>query len=121
MGVMHGTPVVGLPGNPVAVFVTFAHIVRPLIAAMVGAIATPITPSAVVADFRHRKKVGRREYLRVSLARRGTETIAIKYPVDGAGIITSLTRTDGLVDLDEDRLDVERGDRVSFIDYRQLT
>jgi molybdopterin molybdotransferase len=121
MGVMNGTPVVGLPGNPVAVFVTFAHIVRPLIAAMVGAIATPIMPSTVIADFCYRKKAGRREYLRVSLERRGTETIAKKYPVDGAGIITSLTRTDGLIDLAEDRLDVERGDPVPFIDYRQLT
>jgi molybdopterin molybdotransferase len=57
----------------------------------------------------------------VSLEQRGTQTIATKYPVDGAGVITSLTRTDGLVELGEDRLNVEPGDSVPFIDYRQLT
>jgi molybdopterin molybdotransferase len=121
MGIMHGTPLVGLPGNPVAVFVTFAYVLRPLLSAIAGAIPTPIIPSTVISGFRHRKKAGRREYLRVSLERRGTETVATKYPVDGAGVITSLTRTDGLVELGEDRTNVEPGDAVSFIDYRQLT
>ena len=121
MGVMNSTPLVGLPGNPVAVFVTFAYIVRPLIAAMAGVIPIPPVPSAVIAGFSYRKKAGRREYLRVSLEQRGTQTIATKYPVDGAGVITSLTRTDGLVELGEDRLNVEPGDSVPFIDYRQLT
>jgi len=121
MGVMNGTPLVGLPGNPVAVFVTFACVVRPLIAAIAGAIPTPIIPSTVTSGFRYRKKAGRREYLRVSLERRGTQTIATKYPVDGAGVITSLTRTDGLIELSEDRLNVEPGESVPFIDYRQLT
>ncbi len=121
MGVMNGTPLVGLPGNPVAVFVTFTYVVRPLISAIAGAIPIPLIPSTVISGFRYRKKAGRREYLRVSLERRGALTVATKYPVDGAGVITSLTRTDGLVELSEDRLDVEPGDSVPFIDYRQLT
>ena len=121
MGVMNSTPLVGLPGNPVAVFVTFAYIVRPLIAAMAGVIPIPPVPSAAIAGFSYRKKAGRREYLRVSLEQLGTQTIATRYPVDGAGVITSLTRTDGLVELGEDRLNVEPGDSVPFIDYRQLT
>jgi molybdopterin molybdotransferase len=121
MGVMNGTPLVGLPGNPVAVFVTFAYVLRPLIAAIAGAVPTPLIPSTVIAGFSYRKKAGRREYVRVSLERRGAQTIATKYPVDGAGVITSLTRTDGLIELGEDRLNVEPGDSVPFIDYRQLT
>ncbi len=121
MGVMEGTPLIGLPGNPVAVFVTFAHVLRPLIAALAGAIPTPLNPATVTAGFSHRKKAGRREYLRVSLQRRGTETVAIKYPVEGAGVITSLTRTDGLVELDEESTGVAPGDPIPFIDYRQMT
>ena len=121
MGVINGTPLVGLPGNPVAVFVTFAYVVRPLISSIAGASPTLITPSSVTSGFRYRKKAGRREYVRVSLERREKETVAIKYPVDGAGVITSLTRTDGLIELSEDRLNVEPGDTVPFIDYRQLT
>jgi len=121
MGVVDGTPLVGLPGNPVAVFVTFAYIVRPLIAALSGAVPIPIVASRVVSGFSYRKKAGRREYVRVSIERRGNEIVATKYPVDGAGVITSLTRTDGLVELSEDRTSVELGDAVPFIDYRQLT
>lgn len=120
MGIMHGTPLIGLPGNPVAVFVTFAHIVRPLIAAIAGTNLPPLLRATVVAGFGYRKKAGRREYVRVSLSERGTQWVATKYPVDGAGVITSLTRTDGLVELDEDCTTVEPGDPVSFIDYRQL-
>ena len=121
MGVMEGTPLIGLPGNPVAVFVTFAHVLRPLIAALAGATPTPITPATVVSGFDYRKKAGRREYLRVSLQRRGADIVASKYPVDGAGVITSLTRTDGLVELDEETTSVAMGDAIRFIDYRQMT
>jgi len=121
MGVIGGTPLVGLPGNPVAVFVTFAYVVRPLIAALSGAVPNLLVASSVISDFSYRKKAGGREYVRVSLERRGKETVAVKYPVDGAGVITSLTRTDGLIELGEDHTRVEPGDAVPFIDYRQLT
>ena len=47
-------------------------------------------------------------------------TLARKYPVDGAGVLTSLTATDGLVELPEDITKVQPGDRVNFIDYRLL-
>jgi molybdopterin molybdotransferase len=56
MGVLNGTPIVGLTGNPVAVFVTFAHVLRPLIAALTGAIPTSLFRSTVTAGFSHRKK-----------------------------------------------------------------
>ena len=39
---------------------------------------------------------------------------------DGAGVITSLTQTDGLLEFPEDLTKVEVGDRVGFISYAQL-
>jgi molybdopterin molybdotransferase len=121
MGVVRGTPLVGLPGNPVAVFVTFAYVVRPLLAALSGEYLEPAHALAVTADFDYRKKKGRREYVRVSLVQdQSSGTLARKYPVDGAGVLTSLTATDGLVELPEEITAVQRGDRVSFIDYRLL-
>lgn len=121
MGVVAGTPFVGLPGNPVAVFVTFAHVVRPLIAALSG--AAPGRPLAlpVVADFTYRKKQGRREYVRVSLMRGEDGVVrASKHPRDGAGVITSLTETDGLVELPEPVTAVAPGDVVGFLPYAVL-
>lgn len=99
---------------------TFAHVLRPLIAALTGAIPTSLFRSTVTAGFSHGKKIGRRENLRVSLERRGTGSIATKHPVDGAGVITSLTRTDGMLELDEELARLEPGDPVPFIDYRQM-
>ncbi len=120
MGVVGGTPFVGLPGNPVAVFVTWAHVLRPLVAALTGAAVAAPAAQTVIADFDYRKKAGRREYVRVSLAREAGITRAVKYPVDGAGVVTSLTRTDGLVELAEETTSVAPGDLVTFLDHRLL-
>lgn len=121
MGVVEGTAFIGLPGNPVAVFVTFAHVVRPFLAALGGGV--PETPPAlpVRSTFAYRKKEGRREYVRVALAR-GTDgtTEATKHPRDGAGVITSLTETDGLVELPEAVTEVKPGDMVGFLAYALL-
>ncbi|MCC6947522.1 MAG: molybdopterin molybdotransferase MoeA [Bradyrhizobiaceae bacterium] len=121
MGVVRGTAFAGLPGNPVAVFVTFVHVARPLIQRLAGAEATPASALPVRAAFKYRKKKGRREYVRVGL-RRGADGVieAVKHPQDGAGVITSLTETDGLAELLEDRVEVEPGSTVGFLSYAAL-
>lgn len=121
MGIINGVPLVGLPGNPVAVFVTFAHVLRPLVIALSGGTPAPIAAMTVVSGFDYRKKAGRREYVRVSLESSEGPTIAKKYPVDGAGVLTSLTRTDGMVELPEACTNVRVGDPISFFAYSQLT
>jgi len=113
---------VGLPGNPVAVFVTFARVVRPLLLRLAGAQPEPLTAYPVRTAFAYKKKSGRREYVRVSLSV-GPDggLIATKHPRDGAGVITSLTETDGLAELVEDVTRIEPGDTVGFIPYSALT
>lgn len=118
MGIVEGTPFVGLPGNPVAVFITWAHVLRPLVAALCGATVAPAPVQAVTADFSYKKKAGRREYVRVSIETGAAGPVARKYPVDGAGVLTSLTRTDGLVELAEQTTGVSPGDTVRYLDYR---
>jgi molybdopterin molybdotransferase len=116
-----GAAFAGLPGNPVAVFVTFARIVRPLLLRLAGALPEPLTALPVRAGFAYRKKEGRREYVRVRLTRgAGGELEAVKYPQDGAGVITSLTETDGLVELDEDTRTIAPGASVGFLPYAVL-
>jgi molybdopterin molybdotransferase len=105
-----GAAFAGLPGNPVAVFVTFARVVRPLLLRLAGAQPEPLTALPVRLAFPYRKKKGRREYVRVALrANGGGEIEAVKHPQDGAGVITSLTETDGLVELTEDATTGEPG------------
>src|SRR5262249_12106146 len=64
-----GAAFVGLPGNPVAVFVTFARVVRPLLLRLAGAEPEPLLPLPVRATFAYKKRAGRREYVRVKLLR----------------------------------------------------
>lgn len=120
MGIVNGTPLIGLPGNPVAVFVTFAHVLRPLVIALSGGRPSPLAAMTVLSGFDYKKKAGRREYVRVSLDQQGGKTVARKYPVDGAGVLTSLTRTDGMVELSEACTEIKAGDPISFYAYNQL-
>jgi molybdopterin molybdotransferase len=112
---------VGLPGNPAAVYVTFARVVRPLLLRLAGAEAAPLLALPVSAAFGYRKKAGRREYVRVKLERTADGTVeAVKHAQEGAGIITSLTETDGLVELSEDTTTVTPGSTVGFLSYAAL-
>jgi molybdopterin molybdotransferase len=121
MGIIDGTPLIGLPGNPVASFVTFAHVVRPTVLALSGARASQPVPMPVRAAFTYEKKIGRREYVRSFLRKRDDGVLeAIKFPREGAGLLSSLVETDGLVELGETITRVEPGDMVGFLGYADL-
>lgn len=121
MGTVRGVPFVGLPGNPVAAFVTFAYVARPLIAALSGAIVEAPRTMGVRAEFHYRKKAGRREYVRVRLSGApGVEPRAHKHGVDGAGVLSSLTETGGIVELAETVTEVSPGDAVGYLPYEGL-
>jgi len=121
MGIIGGTPFIGLPGNPVAGFVTFVHVVRPTVLALSGALPAPLLPIPVRAAFAYKKKSGRREYVRVNLRRAQDGALeAVKFPREGAGLLSSLVDTDGLVELGETLTKVEPGERVGFLGYANL-
>ena len=121
MGIIAGTPFIGLPGNPVASFVTFVHVVRPTILALSGALIEPLVPMPVRAGFSYTKKIGRREYVRVNLRKADDGMLeAIKFPREGAGLLSSLVDTDGLVELGEEVTLVEPGQAVGFLSYASL-
>ncbi|MFL4975477.1 MAG: gephyrin-like molybdotransferase Glp [Microvirga sp.] len=121
MGVVAGTPFIGLPGNPVAAFVTFAHVARAVIARLTGERLARPRAYPVLAGFAYRKKEGRREYVRVRIeARDDGALVARKHPREGAGVITSLTETDGLVELPEPVTRVEPGEVLRFLPYDLL-
>ncbi|HZR89185.1 MAG TPA: gephyrin-like molybdotransferase Glp [Bradyrhizobium sp.] len=121
MGIIGGVPLIGLPGNPVASFVTFVHVVRPTVLALLGAKPAPLIPMPVRAAFSYKKKAGRREYVRVFLHKREDGTLeAQKFPREGAGLLSSLVETDGLAELEEAVTRVEPGDSIGFLFYASL-
>ncbi len=114
------TPVVGLPGNPVAAVVCFLHLARPLVLRLAGATADAPTRFGAIADFAYRKKAGRREYVRVALASVDGQTRARKFAREGAGLLTSLTQSDGFAELPEDVTEVAPGDTVAVLPFAGL-
>jgi len=116
-----GAAFVGLPGNPVAVFVTFVRVVRPLLLRLSGALPEPLVAMPARATFSYKKRKGRREYVRVALRAAADGIIeAVKHEQDGAGVLTSLTETDGLAELGEDVTDIEPGATIGFLSYAVL-
>lgn len=118
MGVIGGTPVVGLPGNPVAAVVTFLHLARPLVLRLAGALPEPLPRFPAEAAFAYRKKEGRREYVRVRLIPGSGLPRAEKFAREGAGLLTSLTQSDALAELPEEVTTVSPGDRIAVLPFR---
>ncbi|MEX2452090.1 MAG: gephyrin-like molybdotransferase Glp [Rhodospirillales bacterium] len=122
LGRVAGKAFVGLPGNPVAVMVTFMQVARPLILMLTG--CADITPPMfkVRAEFDHKKKPGRREWLRAKLVR-GRDGVlgAVKYHTDGAGILSSMAFADGLIELPEEQGAFKKGFSVDFLPFSEVT
>lgn len=120
LGQIGRTPFVGLPGNPVAVMVTFLRFARPMIDRLAGAAIHIPKTFPVRAAFDHRKKPNRREWVRATLAAEDDGWVAKKFPRQGAGILSSITGANGLVELPEDVTDIRAGTTVDFLPFSEL-
>lgn len=108
----------GLPGNPVSVFVTFLVFARSLIRKMQGADNVMSDRVSVIADFDW-KKVKRQEYLRVRLVQRDNQSVAQLYPHQGSGVLSSASWADGLVEVFVDK-EIKKGDAVNYLSFEGL-
>lgn len=96
-------PFFGLPGNPVAAFVTFKSIVGPCLSLLAGSADKPRPAIRARLARATRKTVGRTEYLRCTLLKNAAgEWIADIAASQGAASLKSLTDADGLVVLPHD-------------------
>jgi len=113
--------VVGLPGNPVAVFVCFLMYVWPLLRRLSGAPwpEPRRLPMKAAFDFPNRK-VGRREFWRGMLVDTDDGLAVDKFKRDGSGLISGLRMADGLIDVPEDVPEVKRGDTVAFLPFSEF-
>ncbi len=106
----------GLPGNPVAVMVTFLAFVRPALLQMMGSAAA--TPPMLRARSLEplRKKPGRTEYQRgtVSTGSDGMPQVRITGN-QGSGVLSSMVQANGLIVLAHDQGDVAAGDLVEVM------
>ena len=109
-----GTPVFGLPGNPVAAFVCTAIFARPALKTLSGEGWAEPVGFTVPAAFSKNKKQGRREYLR---ARLNDDGYAEVFHSEGSGRISGLSWATGLVELGDDARQINPGDPVRFVPF----
>ncbi|WKB53633.1 molybdopterin molybdotransferase MoeA [Eleftheria terrae] len=105
----------GLPGNPVASFVTFLLAVRPLLGALQGASTTAPEPVLLTAGFDWPKPDRRREFLRV---RRQPDGRLALYPNQSSGVLSSTVWADGVVDNPPGQV-IHAGDAVRFLSFAE--
>jgi molybdopterin molybdotransferase len=91
-GQIRGTPFIGLPGNPVSVFVTMLVIARPFLFACQGNEDTAVHSVSQIAQF-SKKASQREDYLRVRASDDGVEL----FTNQSSGVLFSTTWGDGLV------------------------
>lgn len=112
-----GTPVFGLPGNPVAALVCALVFARPALSLMAGSGWAEPVGFTVPAAFEKHKKAGRREYLRARLNDQGK---AEAFKSEGSGRISGLSWADGLVELPDEAAEITHGTPVRYIPYAML-
>jgi molybdenum cofactor synthesis domain-containing protein len=111
LGLVHDKPVVGIPGYPVSAILAFEEFVRPLLFSLQG-LACPSFPRVTATLARKLpSRLGLEEFIRVILGRVQGKLIAM--PLQrGAGVITSLTRADGILQVPQDLEGMELGEEV---------
>ena len=119
-GVSNGKPVMCLPGNPVAAFVCYRLTAAPVLTRMAGGVPRPVLKLRVRCGFSHRKSAGRAEYLRVRITTGADgEPDMMLHGRKGAGVLSSLTGADGLIEIPVDNEGVAVGDYLPFIPFRE--
>ena len=110
-----------LPGNPVAAFVCTKLLIMPLLTHLAGGVITRPLKFVIPAGFSHKKATGRAEYLRAIITS-GMHGQEIKlHGRKGAGVISSLIGSDGLVEIPSDNAGVEPGMPLAFLPFADRT
>ena len=120
LGKINNCYVICLPGNPVSVQLLFAMLINPLIKKLSGGNFNLPKSSKIVANFNMQKKTRRMEWLRIIKKTLNNKNIAIKYPKQGSGMISSITYSDGIIEIDADTSVIKKGDTFDYYDFDNL-
>jgi molybdopterin molybdotransferase len=110
----------GLPGNPVAVMVTFYAFVRDALFKLSNAKALPVPMVSAKLAQGVRKRPGRTEYQRARLVMENGVLTAHLTGAQGSGILRSMSESDGLLVLEHNQGDLKAGDTVYALPFEGL-
>jgi len=115
-GSISNTPILGLPGNPGAVFVTFSILARPFLLRTQGCTADIKDTFFLELDFDVKRSSARREFLRVKQNAQGK---LCKHPNQSSGMLSSASWAEGFAVIVEHRAP-QNGELVEFIPFSSL-
>ena len=113
-------PLLGLPGNPVAVIVVFLMFVVNFIRKISGINNHQIHFNLIPSSFDFKKKKNRKEWIRGSEFQKNGKLFLKKFPNEGSGILSSIFTTQGIIELDEKTEYIKKGDLLKFYRYEDI-
>ena len=116
-GSISGKPFFGLPGNPVAVVVTFFMIILNFLQKIQGRDKLPFFYNLIPSNFSFKKKVGRTEWLRGSTKLIKEKIVLEKYKSEGSGILSSISQSDGIIELEDEKKFIKKGELLKFYKF----
>lgn len=121
LGEIKDKPFIGLPGNPVATLVTFMTIARPMLLGFSGRSDISTRSYQIPAAFEMSHKGGRYEWQRAYLKETAQGPVVELFHTTGSGILTSMVKTDGLVEISDAPREIKPGDLVTYIPYSEVS
>ena len=109
-----------MPGNPVAAVVTFLMLVVNFLKKLSGVKKNEIIERLIPANFEMKKKPGRTEWLRGSIKKINNNFFLEKFHTSGSGIISSISNTDGIIEINEDVKYIKKGTLLKFYRYEDI-
>jgi molybdopterin molybdotransferase len=121
LGDIGGVPFIGLPGNPAAAMVALVMVARPLALHLAGANWIEPHRFQVAAGQVFARCPDRRHFLRGRLEHDNSGVLTVRrFRSDSSGMLSSLTWSDGLIDLRPGGSPIPEGDPVDFIPYSEF-
>jgi molybdopterin molybdotransferase len=111
----------GLPGNPVAVMITFLFFVRDALIRLSGAQSRPVLPLRVRSTEAIRKRAGRTEYQRAIIERASDGSLKGRITgSQGSGVLRSMSEANALIVLHHEQADIAAGEWVDALPFEGL-
>ena len=109
-----------MPGNPVAAVITFFMILSEYIKKISGIEVNNLYERKLPSSFQMKKKIGRTEWLRGSIKLINNKQYIEKFKTSGSGIISSITNSDGIIEIDENVSKITKGTLLKFYKFEDF-
>ena len=113
----YNKPILIVPGNPVACFVIFFIFGKKLLNYMIGNFSYKQKPYLVKSNFSMKKKIGREEFIRGKTFMKNGKMYVNKYNKQGAGILSSIVWSNGLIRLKSSESYIKKNSDLEFYPY----